>query len=898
MGRMHERWRDSFLGWWGRAVVSHRWFVLAIALLLSAGSVWVSVRGLEMQTDRSLLVDPDLDWNAAYLRYKTSFDRWGDVLVVIDQGGPGVSSDRRTQAQALAHELTDRLESEPTMDDVAGVYDRDARHVRLVLSLPEAEFQQRWNDIRQSTSVLESASLTDYLRATVGRLSSTSDANDVGQVDTSGVDRLAEMLERMALVGQGEADSILEETQDAHSYLTTRSQRYIILSVSVNRAADESVSGIGRSVSLIREHLGTLLAKPEYSEIEAGVTGIGAIEHDETEQSIQDSTWTSILAFSLIALLMFIVFRGWYVPAAIGCCLIVGIVWSFGFATLAVGHLQVLSVVFTAILLGLGVDFGLHIIARLELARESHAKLREVYPRVLRAIGPGMITGAITTSAAFGVMLLTEFRGVAEMGLIAGGGILLCMISMLALLPVLLTLRGDWRKAVRHRHGGENAHFAHGRLDVIDRRPRLVLATALVLVIVGGWQALSTKYDPNLLHLHPPGVESVEWERRLVADSGQSSWIGMSVADSLEDAREKTLAFYDQSELVGSVGGIGALFHPQRTARQEMAVQSMPADIPQTQPGPRNHAIALLSQVQGGIDLLGESTPSEVRQSVSRLRDTVVELLELLESDRGATAWQHLTQAWMRDRASVISTWQALISDEEPSLDDLPEPVRLLNTGDDGQLLLRIYPSGANDESVLSPERLGPFVAALRDVDPHVLGPAVQVYESTHLIARAYSKATVLALCVIFVLLWIDFRSVADAVCALLPVLVGFVMMFAIMGMTGLALNFANIIVMPVIFGIGVDAGVHIVHRWREDPSGIPRGLSGGTGRSIGLTLLTTMIGFGCLSFAEHRGIRGLGLTMLIGLSMTLLACYSVAPAVLRCRMNSPTSLGDDEARA
>ena len=165
-----------------------------------------------------------------------------------------------------------------------------------------------------------------------------------------------------------------------------------------------------------------------------------------------------------------------------------------------------------------------------------------------------------------------------------------------------------------------------------------------------------------------------------------------------------------------------------------------------------------------------------------------------------------------------------------------------------------------------------------------MLGPPIQIHESSELIQREYVKAAVFAVIAILVLLLLDFRSLADTLCAMVPVTIGFLDAFGLMGLFGVPLNFANIIVMPLIFGIGVDAGVHVVHRWRAEPYGRPAGLSGGTGRGVTLTMASTMIGFGCMLLAEHRGIRSLGFVMLAGLSVTLLACYTVLPALLRLR--------------
>ncbi|MBP27384.1 MAG: hypothetical protein CMJ63_04095 [Planctomycetaceae bacterium] len=154
--------------------------------------------------------------------------------------------------------------------------------------------------------------------------------------------------------------------------------------------------------------------------------------------------------------------------------------------------------------------------------------------------------------------------------------------------------------------------------------------------------------------------------------------------------------------------------------------------------------------------------------------------------------------------------------------------------------------------------------------------------------------AGLLAMGAVLLILLIDFRSIADAISAILPVLVGFASTFGFMGMIGLDLNFANLMVLPMIFGIGVDAGVHVIHRWRSDPRVRPPGLWGGTGTGILLTTTTTAIGFGSLMLAEHRGIQSLAIVMVIGLLATLVAAWTVLPAVLRLRQKRMLSPSTD----
>ncbi|MEC9373052.1 MAG: MMPL family transporter, partial [Planctomycetota bacterium] len=238
----------------------------------------------------------------------------------------------------------------------------------------------------------------------------------------------------------------------------------------------------------------------------------------------------------------------------------------------------------------------------------------------------------------------------------------------------------------------------------------------------------------------------------------------------------------------------------------------------------------------------------------------------------------------------------SLRSAEPATVEDLPSALRSQWVGREGRLLLRAYPvaGDTDDGSVLATERLAPFVEQVLAVAPNATGPVVQIYESSMLIRGAYAQAALFALAAIFVLLLIDFRSIGDVLCSMAPVVCGAALLLGVMGFAGIDLNFANTIVMPLIVGLGVDAGVHVVHRWRQQPHDPPAGLAGGTGRAVGLTTLTTVIGFACMVLGEHRGIRSLGLVMSLGLIFTWCATALLLPAILRLR----TSRASIEAHA
>jgi uncharacterized membrane protein YdfJ with MMPL/SSD domain len=210
-------------------------------------------------------------------------------------------------------------------------------------------------------------------------------------------------------------------------------------------------------------------------------------------------------------------------------------------------------------------------------------------------------------------------------------------------------------------------------------------------------------------------------------------------------------------------------------------------------------------------------------------------------------------------------------------------PAQLINAYHDpqGRWTLEVYPKLAEGQSPLSPDFLPGFVSQLKQVDPQITGVLMQIYQSGKLIRDAYVKAGLLALMIVFIIVLIDFRNVHDTLLAMLPVVVGFSLTFAIMECIGMQINPANIIVLPLMFGIGVDSGVHVIHRYRQHPEDDPPGLTQATGKGITITTLTTVIGFACMMLAQHRGIRSLGFVVSLGLMLTLLACWTVMPAWL-----------------
>jgi len=856
---LSERTRNRVLTRWAHAITARPWLTIGISVFLAVASLIYTATELDFKADRSDLINPSLPWQQRYAEFKRAFPRWDDAIVVVDR----VDVPDETLNEFLA-ELTEAVDAEPALGSLTAGFPTEAAPPGLILSRPFEEIRETVRELMRLQPVLAAPSPAHLLQPTLL-------APSLPEAEKRGLETL---LVSLAAAGRGQQAHVFDQPPETQRF-TTESGRFALAFVPLVPPTAQSVADdyslVASKVATLRGVVDGLLREERFAALDAGVTGVPVIEADESTLSMRDATVASILALALIALLLIVVYRGFVVPLFALLALLIGVAWSFGWTTLAVGHLQLLSVVFAIILLGLGVDAAIHLIARLELVHPDHDHMPAAVASAFRGVGPGILTGALSTAAAFGAAALTDFAGVAEMGIIAAGGVILTTIAVLSIFPALLEVLPRPERRLRAPSGGANRTFGRGLFNFVDRRPRPTILVWLVVLAGFGFLVTKVRYDPDLLALLPESVESVRWENALEEADERSVWHAVVVAETEGEARRLAENLRALPE-VASVGGAAALF-PSDVAQKRALLESLPD--PQMLVSGDRSASPPLQQTAASIANRFETSDPALAAAAER-----VAMLTEAEAARAMSVYQG-------DRAVLARRVEALRTAMPPEPGELPRALQQQWVGAEGRLLLRVYPEvpeGVEAASVLAPKRLTPFATAVLREAPTATGPAIQIYESTRLITRAYLQAAGLALIAIFVILVIDFRSLWDALCALAPVFAALVLLLGLLPTLGISLNFANTIVMPLILGIGVDAGVHAVHRWRQQPYGLPAGLAGGSGRAITLTALTTAIGFACMMIAEHRGVRSLGLVMTLGLALVWIGAVLLLPAILRLR--------------
>jgi predicted RND superfamily exporter protein len=690
---MHERIRDKILGGWGRFVATHPLVTIAVCLALAVGSVYLTVTRLELRSDRSQLIGPEIPWNQQYTQYKIDFPRNDDVLVVLDApaGDPDVNT--------LARQIADRLAADPRVAAADAGFDLASVSARFTLLGTTEQFQTTLGELRDARRVIAADNANAALGVLLGGLA------DEGRNDPGALDKLdAFLAPYLAAAGGDEVDfGFLVPTRSRWQPLASESGFGNLRYVRVSLADEgEGVNEIGTALPWVREAVRQTVVESGIRPRDWGVTGIAAIEADETTEAIRDSTAASLLAIALITLVMFIAFRGLAVPLLAALALLIGMAWAFGWLMLSVGHLQLLSVVFSVILLGLGIDFALLFVSRLELVQDEHKSLASATSRVYRRMGPGMVTGAVTTAAAFASVALTEFKGMAEMGTIAAGGILLCLIAVLSAFPAMLALTGRWKSIIRHRPGGETAHFASGRLDGVDGHPLITLAVAVAVVVGLGVLSLRVRYDPNVLNLQSDGVESVHWERRIVDEDERSAWAAVVRADAT--TAQGLVERLRSSPEVGDVGGMGMIYPADLDARIEALTTLRDEQVaaPAADPGSAG-MLSQLAAVRAGIALRARVLPETQREIRSRLDDVSQSIRDALAASRAMApaareaAWHELQERFETAQVELGGWLAGALQAEPPGINDLPDVLRSFFIGDDGSWLLLAYPR--SDES-------------------------------------------------------------------------------------------------------------------------------------------------------------------------------------------------------
>jgi len=885
-------------------IVRHPRRPVVVALLLAVAGAIFAARNLELDADTNHLIGDDRPFMVGFNAWLEEFGDLEYLYVVVDPGDDAETApDAGDRADQAVRTLVERLRDVPDLPAVHG-----------------------WIDAREQWGLATRAMTIDELAGLVrGRdafpiLAGDADAATVVRAGTARLERVTG-LESLTLGEESRTRIaasgvlLLESIAAAGIPGVTPPSGFEPLPLALPRP-DEFLMNPGgrlRFVEILpRKDFGSLAAiegplrsiravikqvAAEHPGVEIGLTGKPVLQADELATSDADMTRSASIAFVVIAILFMISFRNFRRPFFAALAFLIAFAWTYGAAALLVGRLNLLSIVFMLVLVGVGFDYGIHVVARWTEARRRSSP-RAAVTETLRTAGVGNFFGAVTSAGVFLLALATDFGGLRELGVVAGVGLLLCVLAMSVVLPAILLLAEGGHDAPDERPSPIAGR--HPRSRPGPRRPTFVIGIGVLASLLSGIAVVTgIRFEDNLLALQADGLESVAWEHRVLEDSSSASWFAAIIVDS-EAGIERILDRASAHPEIGLVRSVLDVVRPSTPERAELRRRFSDAfEADESEMLPDVEATPVTADDLGSAAARLRSLAAAARtfdaDAAERLRSIATRLEALartLGPDATAEAGVATRGAIDLARSRTGSALRAMLAgDALPLRDALPAAIRARMMSPTGRFQVELVPA----EDVWDADSMERFVTAIRAVDSDATGVPITQYESLRDMRRSFIVMGMLALGLVTLVVSLDFRCVRDTTLVMTSLLVGLLWTVGIASLLGVSLNVANFFAIPILIGIGVDSAIHMVHRARECGDG-PLDFKS-TRNAVILTACTTGIGFGSLLLARHRGLQSLGAIMAIGSLACMMASVVLLPGMLtlgRVRGNATSRTSSD----
>jgi uncharacterized protein len=872
----------------------HPWWVLSVSLILAALSLWFTATHLQFNTLREDLISRDIKFNMLYQEYRESFKDFDGMIVVVE-------GERSEEMKQFADQLVERLQSRPEISsEIYYKVDTDYFKDKSLLFLEPDALEQLVGKLRSHQDFLEQVNASPGLNTLLRSLNREISAGVVdslltdmlGTEDEDEKDDTADLGLLISLLGQMtrhlEGDTayrspwgafLSEENNPLREdgYLVSDDERLLFILLNPQETEGD-FAGSKNAIEGIRAIARELA--PDFPDVKVGMTGGEVISSDEMFTTHADVKNASKYALTGVALLFILFYRRVTEPLLAVFTLMVSIAWAMGYTTLSVGHLNIISVVFTTILIGLGIDFGIHILCRYREERRLGNGSCLSMRNTLQQTGRGNLAGAVTTAIAFGAMVFTDFIGIVELGIIAAGGIVLCLLGMVLLLPALISLEERWRKPVYslpERVGKRDAMF-----EKMYSHYYLIIFVSLGILLGCGYVSKDLHFDYNLLNMQAKGTEAVHYEMKIIENAKRASWNAALIADDIQDAKEKHRVLKGMPS-VGKVESLLTAIPEDQEARIRNVKALAPfIDTFQVEPEDEPFSLRAIQATMKKIRFKLRKKEKEGEQDdvyeASRRAKQLDEALKNTDPETAMTRLKKFSRALLVDYRKKIADLKRSVHPTPVKVEELPQDLKNRFISADGKYLLLVYPN----INIWEREEMEKFLYEMRRIDPDVTGNAVHMFESSQLMIDGYVNAGLYALAAIFLYLMLTLRNIKTTLLVLIPTLAGAVLTLGLMRLTGIQFNMANLVVLPLILGIGVVDGVHIMHRCRESSDCGTNVISKSTGQAVILTSLTTMIGFGSLMVADHQGVYSVGLVLTLGVGSCMITSITLLPALMK----------------
>jgi len=816
----------------------------------------------KIKTDVDALISPDLPWAQRAQAYAKAFPH-RPILVVVDAPTPELADQASARLQAALNAHSDQFS---VVTEIGGGR-FFARNGMVFLSL---------SDVERVTEAFERA---DALVGTLAADPSLRGILDALSLTLEGVARGELGLEALSWPMTSAADTlqaVIEGRPASFSWQALSAgkpaapdelRRFIQIEPKLDFGAIEP----GRAATDAIARTASDLALGADFQARARQTGRIPMEDDEFGMIKENAGLQLALSLSAVLIILWFALRSFRLIFAVSICLIVGLAISAAAGLFVVGTLNLISLAFFVLFIGLGVDFAIQFSIRYRAERHERPELLDALQSSAFKAGAPLTLAALATAVGFSSFLPTAYRGLSELGQIAGIGMIIAFFISITLLPALLAILNP---------PGEPRPMGFVVLAPVDRfldrHRREILWGTLLAVGLASPLLLFLRFDFSLLHMRSPEFESVSAYVELARDPRTGANAIDLVAPDLTaaDATAQRISALPQVSRAITLSN----FIPQDQdaklkligdAASKIAPSLNPKDV---EPAPTDQEnLDALAATAADLSKAAEDEQQQAPGAAAAKRLSGL-LMQLAAGDRALR--ERAEAAFVAPLRFSLDRLRSALQPDRVSIETIPPDLIRQWATPDGQARIEVLPKGDPDNT----EVLRSFVNAVRAVEPNATGPAVRLFEAGETVVRAFAEAGIFALVAIAVLLLIALRRIVDVMLTLAPLLIAGIVTLELCVVLDLPLNFANIIALPLLLGVGVAFKIYYIMAWRAGKTGL---LQSSLTRAVVFSALTTATAFGGLWLSSHPGIASMGKLMALSLVCTMAAAVLFQPVLM-----------------
>lgn len=817
------------------------WLLLIIICVATYASVIYSQAHFAVDSDLNHLVKQEAPWRDNLDKTAQEFGGSESSLVVV------ISGDDPQKVQQVTEQLNTDFNQQSLFKDVFAPSTLPWMKQQALWMLPEQEF----NDVADNLTVL-----APYLQSISQRHSDANPALPAMQYLAQINQAVANEQTDAALLLIKSLNQLVEKQNNEPinwlSVLMPAKQETNYQLILLNAEPDRHQKEPNRYIIETAQKI--VSQYTDDPSIQIRLTGQTALDYDEIADANSSVKLAGTMSFIGLVIILGFGIRSIRIIAASYLAVVVGLVWTLALGLVLVGSYNTISIVFLVMFIGLGVDFAIHFCLRIREEQRIHADNSVSLKAAFRGtIGPLSLC-ALTSAIGFLGFYPTAYTGLAELGVISAAGMLMGLVATFTVIPLFFFLFGYPKLkpvtvAPSNQQQGEHQYW-------LVQHHKLVLGVAAVLLVVASIGASQMRFDFSTLVLKSPQSESVQTLEEIQKQGLTSSYQMMMLASTPEQAKQWQQALLQLPEVSNALS-IHSFLPQDREGRTVTLSQAL------QQPAVKPVKLVTVEQLVATL----KSSPYSNKVAPSTY--------QWLETQSAPSIYQAIGQQALEPLASMLQSFSQLMQAPPATIKDIPIELSERYYNQDYALVVA-YPSG----DMRDVEQLDQFIDAVQNIAPNATGRPVAEQQVGKIVTKSFFQASSYSLGLIILILFFALKHKRDAVLTFIPLLLTVLSTMAVAHWSGFSFNMANIIVIPLIFGLGVDNGIHIVERFRSVGS-VKAFYQSSTSKAAILSSLTTMVTFGSLLLADHRGMFSIGFLLTVAIGFLLVYSMTVLPALL-----------------